>query len=161
MYGSLRILKLQPRFKVCNISYLRLLTNLLYYDYKCLCFINLLTGHYKIYGALIQGIMEKVVNYEKQWPPNFNMSFVSFVFNLNIVIFLEIDNSGLSENQDSNAICLYSLISFVTILRKMFNLPVVTTVSVSAGRIHHLKREILHVTLTIMPTLQTYILIKF
>jgi len=36
-----------------------LLTNLLYYDYKCLCFINILAGHYRIYGALIQGIMEK------------------------------------------------------------------------------------------------------
>ena len=86
LYGSLRILKLQPRFKVCNISYLRLLTNLLYYDYKCLCFINLMTGNYKIYGALIQGIMEKVVNYEKQWPkwpPNFNtfawVLFLSFL----------------------------------------------------------------------------------
>ena len=43
-----------------------LLTNLLYYDYKCLFFINLLAGHYEIYGALIQGIMEKRVGHYEQ-----------------------------------------------------------------------------------------------
>ena len=44
-----------------------LLTNLLYYDYKYLCFINLLTGHYRIYGALIQDIMEKSGPLRKKW----------------------------------------------------------------------------------------------
>jgi hypothetical protein len=46
-----------------------LLTNLLYYDYKCLCFINLLTGYYGIYGALIQGIMKKKWSILKKMAP--------------------------------------------------------------------------------------------
>ena len=49
-----------------------LLTNLLYYDYKCLCLINLLAGHYGIYGALIQGIMEKKWSIMKKMAPNYN-----------------------------------------------------------------------------------------
>ena len=49
-----------------------LLTNLLYYDYKCLCFINLLAGHYGIYGALIQGIMGIKWSIMKKLGPNFN-----------------------------------------------------------------------------------------
>ena len=43
-----------------------LLTNLLYYDYKCLCFINLLAGHYRINGALIQGIIKKKWSFIKK-----------------------------------------------------------------------------------------------
>ena len=46
--------------------------NLLYYDYKCLCFINLLATHYGIYGALIQSIMEKRWSIMKKIAPNFN-----------------------------------------------------------------------------------------
>ena len=52
--------------ELCNIYYQHLITNLLYYDYKCICFINLLVGHYRIYGALIQGpLWKKVVHYER------------------------------------------------------------------------------------------------
>jgi hypothetical protein len=58
--------KLDQLFIDWLVLYFDLLTDLLYYDYKCLCFINLLAGYYRIYGALIQGIMEKkVVHYEK------------------------------------------------------------------------------------------------
>ena len=60
-----------------------LLTNLLYYDYKCLCFINLLAGHYGIYGTLIQGILEKKWSIMKKMGPNFNtltwVLFLSFL----------------------------------------------------------------------------------
>ena len=45
--------------ELCNIHYQHLFTNLLYCDYKCICFINLLVGHYRIYGALIQGPLWK------------------------------------------------------------------------------------------------------
>jgi len=46
--------------------------NLLYYDYKCLCFINLLAAHNGIYWALIQGIIEKRWSIMKKMAPNFN-----------------------------------------------------------------------------------------
>jgi hypothetical protein len=66
-----------------------LLTNLLYYDYKCLCFINLLAGYYGIYGALIQGSMGIKWSIMKKLAPNFNtLTWVLFLsFLTKIVIF--------------------------------------------------------------------------
>ena len=77
-FGSLGLIP-GPIWKMsCNN--ILLLTNLLYYDYKCLCFINLLTGHYGIYGALIQGIMEKKWSIMKKNGANFNtLSWVLFL----------------------------------------------------------------------------------
>ena len=87
-----------------------LLTNLLYYDYK------------------YPGIMEKVVHYENNGPNGCHiltrsLEFCFFRFWLkDRLLFL---NRQLSENLDSNAICLYRRIWF-GILRKIRNLPVVT-----------------------------------
>ena len=61
------------------MSDITLLTNLLYYDYKWLCFINLLAGHYRIYGALIQGIMEKKWSIMKMAPNINTLTWVLFL----------------------------------------------------------------------------------
>jgi hypothetical protein len=74
-----------------------LLTNLLYYDYKCICFINLLAGHYRIYGALIQGIMEKSGPLWKKWRQTLTRSleFCFFQFWLKIVIVFKNRKQGI------------------------------------------------------------------
>jgi hypothetical protein len=48
-------------------TFIKILLTILYYDYKCLCFINLLAGNYGIYGALRQSIMEKKWSIMKKW----------------------------------------------------------------------------------------------
>ena len=57
---------------------------------NCICFINLLAGHYRIYWALVQGVMEKKWSIIKKNGVKFlhvHLSFVSFVFDLKNILF--------------------------------------------------------------------------
>jgi hypothetical protein len=66
------------------------------------CFINLLAGHYGIYGALIQGITEEKWSIIKKWCQILTRSleFYSFFFLLKNCNFLKSDNMGFCENRD-------------------------------------------------------------
>ena len=78
-------------------TFIKILLTILYYDYKCLCFINLLAGNYGIYGALRQSIMEKKWSIMKKWCQTLarSLEFCFFRFWLKIVIFSKNRKQGI------------------------------------------------------------------